>query len=128
MQYRRLILPVLLSLVLSGGYGMVQAADNATHTMAAILLKLNHYPSEAEKATLQKIVDDKAATAPEQAVAQSLIHLQHHVSAEDKPKLQAIVDDKTAPADLRDMSKIIISLNHTPSAAEKETLQKILHE
>jgi hypothetical protein len=118
---------LLLSLLVAGLSALTQAADaKAVQTEARILLNLNHFPNDADKKSLQAIVDDKATTAQERAIAQALINVQHKVSDADKPKLQAIVDDKAAPESLKTMASILLSLNHAPSAADKEKLQKLV--
>ncbi len=49
------LFPLLFFLLMLGSQGVVAAAESQTvHTMAQILLKLNHYPSDSEKQTLQK--------------------------------------------------------------------------
>jgi len=101
------------------------AASKNVQTMAGILMRLNHFPSDAEKATLKGIVDNKAATEGERTVAQALINLQHKVAAADQPKLQALVKDAKTPESIQTLSSIILSLNHTPSDADKDRLKKI---
>lgn len=106
--------------------GPATQADGANvRTMAGILAKLNHYPSDAEKKSLQAIVDDKTAGANEKTLAQALINVQHTVSPADKPKVEALVKDATASAPLKALASVLVGLNHTPSAAEKETLAKL---
>ena len=102
-------------------------ADGAAHvrTMAGILATLNHYPSDAEKKSLQAIVDDKTAGANEKTLAQALINVQHTVSPADKPKVEAVVKDATASASLKTLASVLVGLNHTASAAEKDTLAKL---
>jgi hypothetical protein len=97
----------------------------AVQTSAKILLTLNHFPSDAEKKTLQAIVDDKTTTAPERTVAQALINVVHTVTAGDKPKLEALVKAKETPESVRTLANVILTLNHTPSAADKEKLKKL---
>ena len=97
----------------------------AVQTSAKILLTLNHFPSDAEKKTLQAIVDDKTTTAPERTVTQALINVVHTVSAGDKPKLEALVKAKETPESVRTLANVILTLNHTPSAADKEKLKKL---
>ena len=94
-------------------------------TMAAILARLNHFASDAEKATLKTIVDDKTSTDAERTVAQALINVQHKVAAADAPKLQALAKDPKASESIKTMASVIVGLNHTPTDAEKEKLKKI---
>jgi len=104
----------------------VSAAESKpVQTMAGILMKLNHFASDAEKTQLKAIVDDKATTPAEKTVAQALINVQHKVSDADKPKLEALVKDKDTPESIKTLSQVILSLNHTPSDAEKDKLKKL---
>jgi hypothetical protein len=107
--------------------GPAMQGDGAAHvrTMAGILAKLNHYPSDAEKKSLQAIVDDKTAGANEKTLAQALINVQHTVSPADKPKVEALAKDATASAPLKTLAGVLVGLNHTASAAEKDTLAKL---
>jgi hypothetical protein len=104
---------------------MTAAETKAVQTMSGILVKLNHFPSDAEKKALQQIVEDKTTTAHERVVAQALINLQHKASADDRPKLEAVVNDKTAPESVKTLATILVNLNHTPSDADKEKLKKL---
>jgi hypothetical protein len=97
----------------------------AVQTMAGILMRLNHFPSDPEKATLKTIVDDKAANDAERTVAQALINVQHKVAAADAPKLQALAKDPKASDSVKTLASVILALNHTPTDAEKEKLKKI---
>ena len=94
-------------------------------TMAGILMKLNHFASDAEKTQLKAIVDDKSATAAEKTVATALINVQHKVSDADKPKLEALVKDKDATDGIKTLAQVILNLNHTPSDSEKDKLKKL---
>lgn len=107
--------------------GPAMQADGAANvrTMAGILAKLNHYPSDAEKKSLQAIVDDKTAGANEKTLAQALMNVQHTVSPADKAKVEAVVKDATASATLKTLASVLVGLNHTPSSAEKDTLSKL---
>ena len=102
-------------------------ADGAANvrTMAGILARLNHYPNDADKKSLQAIVDDKTTGANEKTLAQALINVQHTVSPADKPKVEAVIKDATTSAPLKTLASVLVGLNHTPSAAEKETLAKL---
>ena len=107
--------------------GPAMPADGAAsvRTMAGILARLNHYPNDADKKSLQAIVDDKTAGANEKTLAQALINVQHTMSPADKPKVEAVVKDSMASAPLKTLASVLVGLNHTPSAAEKETLAKL---
>jgi len=121
------VLPVLFFLLMLGHAGGVAAAENkAVHTVAGILLKLNHYPSASEKETLQKLVDAKATSPQERVLVQALINVQHTASATDKPKLHTLMQDESAPASIRTLASVLYNLNHTASDADKEKLKRLV--
>ena len=103
------------------------AGGGAIQSMANIMMKINHYPSDSEKKTLGDIVNDKSTSEHDRVMAQSIINLQHKASPADKEKLSKIMNDKSAPADARDLASIIHNLNHTPSEGDKARLEKMIH-
>jgi hypothetical protein len=119
----RLMLAVMIALPLVAS--LSAAESKAVQTMAGILMKLNHFATDPEKAQLKAIVDDKTTTPAEKTVAQALINVQHKVADADKPKLEALVKDKATPDSIKTLSEVILGLNHTPSDAEKEKLKKL---
>ena len=120
------IVGLTLSLGLTLGTPALCAEVGSAETMAAILIDLNHLPTDAQKKTLQAIVDDGAASEQEQAVATAMINLQHKATAADKTKLSKIMSDSAASADTRDLAKIIHNLSHMPSGDDKARLKKML--
>ena len=118
------LLPLLLFVAFATGT-LTAAESKAVQTMAGILVKLNHFPSDTEKQTLKQIAEAKDTTAHERAVAQAMINLQHKVSADDKPKLDAVLKAKDAPESVKTLATIIINLNHMPTDADKEKLKKL---
>jgi hypothetical protein len=124
MRYRVYILSVVLLLAVAVT-PLAAAETKAVQTMSGILMKLNHFPSDAEKKTLQAIVDDKTTTADERVVAQALINMKHKPAAEDQTKLEAVAKSKTASESVKTLATIVAGLNHTPSEADKEKLKKL---
>ena len=119
----RLLLPVCLLLGLAGT--MLAGPENkAQYTIAGILVKLNHFPNDADKTSLKGVVEDKASSTHEKVVAQALMNVQHKVTADDRAKLDELLKDKTAPESVKTLATIIVNLNHAPSDADKETLKK----
>jgi hypothetical protein len=119
------VVPIMALAAAMAGSSVSAAETKAVQTMAGILLKLNHFPSDAEKKTLKEIVDDKTATAHERTVAQALINVQHAVSPADKPKLEAVIKEQSAPDSIKTLARVIINLNHTPTDADKDRLKKL---
>jgi len=97
----------------------------AVQTIAGILARLNHFPNDADKASLKGVVEDKATTAHEKVVAQALMNVQHKVTADDRAKLDEVLKDKAAPESVKTLATIVVNLNHTPSDADKEKLKKL---
>src|SRR6266702_1585788 len=95
MRYRISILSALLFLGFAASIANA-GESKAVQTMAGILTKLQHFPTDAEKQTLKQIAEDKSVTADERTVARALMNVQHTVAAADKPKLEAIVKDEKA--------------------------------
>jgi hypothetical protein len=120
----RRIIPLLLAVGLLAG-SLAAAETRAVQTMAGILANLNHFPSDAEKEQLKKLIADKETTQHERVVAQSLLNVQHKVSGEDRPKLEAVIKDPKAPEAVKTLARTIVNLNHTPSDAEKAELKKL---
>ncbi len=116
-----------LALLFAASAAVPLLADEAANvrTMAGILAKLNHFPNDAEKKSLQAIIDDKTAGATDKTLATALMNVQHTVTAADKPKVEAVAKDPKASASLKTIASVLVGLNHTPSAAEKEALTKL---
>jgi hypothetical protein len=102
------------------------AASMAVREMAGIVVHLAHYPSDAEKAKLQGIVDSRDSTGPERVLAGAIMNLKHKARAADKDRLRLLVNDAAAPAEVRDLAGIVMSINHKPSAEDKRKLEKMM--
>ncbi len=124
MKYRIAALSVVLFLGVVASVANA-AESKAVQTMAAILLHLQHFPSDADKQSLKQIAEDKSATQDERTVAQALMDVQHTVAAADKPKLEAIVADARAASSIKTLASILLSLKHMPSESDKEKLKAL---
>lgn len=124
MKHRLTALAVVL---LCGVFAAVTnaAESKAVQSMAAILLHLQHFPTDADKQSLKQIAEDKSATQDERTVAQALISVKHTVAAADKPKLEAIVSDDKAANSVKTLASVILNLQHMPSESDKEKLQAL---
>jgi len=124
MKYRIAVLSAVLFL---GVFAAVtEAAESkAVQTMAGILLRLQHFPNDADKQSLKQITEDKTATKDERTVAQALMDVQHTAAAADKPKLEAIVNDGKAASSVKTLASIILNLKHMPSESDKEKLKAL---
>lgn len=101
-------------------------AESPMHTMADIVVHLNHSPSDAEKKTLQQIIGDSAISGEERVLATAILNMQHKVGADDKTTLQRIIADTSTSANVREMAEILLNLNHKPTPDDKSRLQQLL--
>ncbi|MEO8332223.1 MAG: hypothetical protein ABI479_07290, partial [Gallionella sp.] len=121
---KMLCLVSLLGLML--GSQSALAASAAVREMAGIMVHLEHYPSDAEKAKLKSIVDNKGSTEQERVLATAISNLKHKAAASDQDKLKHVMDDASAPAEVRDLAGIVLNISHMPSAADKGKLEKMM--
>ncbi len=131
MKIRMLTFAIVFSLTFFGSQtafagSQKRAVSNAMHEMAKIMSHLNHFPSEAEKETLLKIIKNDSTTMRERMLAKSMHNLEHKATEPDKKKLSEIMEDESAPTHVRDMASIIFTLTHKPSATDKEKLSQML--
>ena len=121
------LLVFLLSVVgLMLGAQAALAASAAVREMAGIMMHLEHYPSDAEKAKLKAIVADKGSTEQERVIATAITNLKHKVAAGDADKLKKVAADTSAPAEVRDLASIVLNVNHMASDADKGKLQMMM--
>lgn len=104
----------------------VLAATAAVREMAGILVKLEHYPSAAEKSRLKELATSSTNTEQEKVVANAISNVSHTAADADIAKLKQVMGDATAPAEVRDLAEIILNFSHHPSAADKGKLQQIM--
>ncbi len=105
--------------------GEQQGGSGAIAEMSNVMIGLQHYPSDAEKARLKQIAADANTSAQEKTIATALMNMEHNVSSGDKAKLKQIADDASAPANVRELAGILMNMSHKPSAEDKAKLQKL---
>ncbi len=116
-------------LVLLSGAGLMLgaasalAASTAVREMADIMMHLEHYPSDADKATLNAIISDKSSTKQERVIATAISHVEHKVAAADAGMLRQVIGDVSAPPEVRDLASIVLNINHYASPEDKRKLE-----
>ncbi|MEX2131758.1 MAG: hypothetical protein WD772_09740 [Pseudohongiellaceae bacterium] len=115
---------VILSL---GMFSQFAMADNAsaTKTIAGILMNLNHFPSDADKAALMAIQNEEGTGPAFKAVAMAVHNMQHAATAEDKERLSQVVASDMAAAEAKTLAQIVLGMNHMASAEAKAQLQTL---
>lgn len=131
MKNKILTLSIFFSVILLGSQVAFSGTtkeghSHAVHSMAEIMVHLNHYPSDSEKEDLRKIAKDSSTTMDEHVLIDAIIGLKHKASAAVKAKLQKIMKDDSAPDALRDLAGIIYNLNHKPDAADRKKLEYLI--
>ena len=102
------------------------ASNDAIKTMAQILSHVNHFPSAAEKETLNGIANDANNSAHIRAIATAMANMQHSVNSSDKAKLKDVLSDGAADQHTKDMATILINFSHTPSDEDVSKLHAMM--
>ena len=101
------------------------AQDNpngaAFREIADIVVSLNHFPSDADKATLMAISSNDALAEPLREMATTVANISHAANAEGKEAM-ARIQAAEVPDNGKALAGIIASLNHTASAEAKATI------
>lgn len=126
--YKRLSIFLLLISTMAMFSTSVTADDyDYTGMLARITLKLNHYPSDAEKMKLKDVINNGATSANQKIIAQAMVNLKHSATDADKSKLKTIMDNASAAGNERKLATILYSIKHKPSAADKKILVKMIN-
>ena len=123
----RYVITVVSALLLLAVVAMPVVAQESTavKTVAGILLTVNHFPSDTEKATLEKLAAASTTTESEKVLIEAFVNLQHSVPAADKEKLEAIVADQDASASVKSLATILGRFLHMASDADKAMLEQL---
>ncbi|MBL4573908.1 MAG: hypothetical protein JKY86_12665 [Gammaproteobacteria bacterium] len=103
------------------------AQDNSANAAAAkqiadIVVSLNHFPSDTDKAALNAIIGDDSLAAGIHAMASAVVNIEHSANMEGKTAMEALQENEEAPDRAKALAGIIASLNHTASADAKAEL------
>ena len=101
------------------------ASDEAIAEMAALVMGLQHFPSDGAKTALATIIEDPTNSAATKQIATAIANIQHKVSAQDGANLDTIIADESASERARALAKIVKGINHVPSDEDKMVLQKL---
>lgn len=104
------------------------ASDGSIAQMARVVIDLQHFPSDAAKASLSAIANDKTNSDTIRQIAIAIANIQHKVMPADREKLAAIVASDAADDDARALAKVLNGINHVPSQADVAILKKLAGE
>lgn len=102
--------------------GFVLADDAAIKTMAQITMRLNHFPSDDDKAALKGIIDSDDSTEEAADIAVAISNFQHKVTEKDAERLEDTISDGNTETDARKLASILLRIHHTASDEDKTTL------
>lgn len=104
---------------------MAQDAQAALKQIADIVASLNHFPSDADKATLAEIAGNDSLPQGVRNMADTVANISHAATADGKAQMAAIQENPQAPDYAKALAGIIASVNHVPSDDAKATLAEL---
>lgn len=96
--------------------------ESAIKSVAGILTNLNHFASDADKATLMAISEDEGNGRGIRAVATAVHNIQHAATADDKEIMGTVLASDRAQAGVKSLAGIVAEFNHMVSDEAKATL------
>ena len=106
-------------------FSLAQDNAGAAKQIADIVASLNHFPSDADKATLMAISGNDELAAGLRAMATAVSSFAHSTNDEGKEAMAGIQSNAEAPDRAKALAGIIASLNHTASDDAKATLAEL---
>ncbi len=116
------ILSIAALIGLFSQQAMAQDAGGALKQISDIVASLNHFPSDADKATLAEIAANDSLPQGLRNMATTVAGINHSASAEGKEMMAAIQANDAAPEGAKALAGVIAGLNHVPSDEAKATL------
>jgi len=120
---RKLVAVALIALF--SQFSLAQDAGGAIKQIADIVVSINHFPSDADKAALADIAGNDVLPEGLRNMATAVSNISHAASAEGKAMMASIQASDTAPDRAKSLAGIIASLNHMPSDEAKATLAEL---
>jgi len=107
-------------------FALAQDANTAAaKQIADIVASLNHFPSDADKATLSAISGNSALAQGLRDMASAVSNIQHAANAEGKSAMAALQAAADTPDRGKVLAGIIENINHTASADAKAQLAQL---
>lgn len=110
----------VMAVAIIGCFSQFAMADNASSAteIAGIVLGMNHFPSDADKAKLMAIAADDSLADGVRTMATAVSNISHAATAEDKAALMALQETQM-PDRGKMLAGIIAGFNHMASADDK---------
>lgn len=113
---------------LCGLFSSLSMADNASSAteIAGILVAMNHFASDADKAKLMAIAADESLAGAVRDMATAVANIAHAATAEGKAAMAAIqAGPAETPERAKVMAGVIAGFNHMVSAEDKARLTEM---
>lgn len=115
-----------IALVFCIALGMPAWADGHTEsTLAEILTGMNHFPSDAEKATLNEIAQDTGVSDNLRAIAAAIAGIAHTPSAEAQARLNGILSSDAASEAEKALAVAVLRFEHKLSNEDAAALAEL---
>lgn len=103
--------------------GQPASADTSVvPTLAGILLTMQHFPSDEQKATLEGIAANEQVDQDLRIIAGAIGNIAHQVPDEERAVLQAIVDDPSASEGAKTLASAALEFKHQLPADARAAL------
>jgi hypothetical protein len=104
---------------------IASANTDTIRSLARMTMSLDKPLSEADKASLNAIVDSMDATDEEATIALALTQFDQTVAPDDVNRLYEIVEDDLSDESARALAGILLRLNQNPEADDAATLAEM---
>lgn len=122
----KLTITKIMVIALIGFFSQFSMADNASSAteIAGIVVAMNHFASDADKAKLMAISADESLAGPVREMATAVANISHAATAEGKAAMAAIVAGD-APDRAKVLAGVIAGFNHMASADDKARITEL---
>ena len=104
------------------------ASTDNIRSLARMTMSLDQPLSEADKASLDAIVDSDEATDEEATIALALSHFDKTVRAGDAARLYEVIDDDLSDDTAKILAGILLRVNQNPDPDDANTLARLAQE
>lgn len=121
----RVSITAIIGLLLVFSAPFASANTDTIRSLAKMTMSLDQPLSEADKASLDAIVDSIDATDEEATIALALAHFDQTVRPGDADRLFEVVDDDLSEESARVLAGILLRLNKNPNAEDAAVLAEL---
>ena len=94
----------------------------AMKQIAAVIVTLDHFPTDEDFVTLDEIMSNGEVSAEVQLMAETVANIEHSANEEGKEAMTIIAGDSNASEQAKGLAGIIANVNHAASDSAKEQI------